>query len=370
PQGHLIPYAEEVKKTVNIPVIGVGRILDPGYAEQLLVDGRVDIVALGRQLLADPEFANKVKEGKIDEIIPCIGCNSGCIGRTITFHTTCVSNPKTGYESTVRIEQAERKKRVMVIGAGPAGIQTALTASGRGHQVTLFEKRSYLGGNFHIASLPDGKQDLQRLIEHWDVALKRHNVDVRLNTEVSPETIKDENPDEVVLAIGATSYHPPIRGIDCPIVIKAEDVFLKESRIGNHVVVAGAGEVGLEIADHLARRGKSVVVVEMKETVGHDVSKNTKPVLLKRLQEAGVDIRTRTTLKRIEDSRVVVEADGKSSTIDNVDNVILALGFRPNHGILKKLGSVVEPTHVIGDAFKVRQALSAVRDGFDLGCRL
>ena len=137
PQGHLIPYASEVKKVVNIPVIGVGRILDPEYAELLLSEGRVDIVALGRQLLADPGFPNKVRDGRLDEIIPCIGCNSGCIGRTITYHTTCVSNPQTGYEAITRIKPADKKKKVMVIGGGPAGIQTALTAAERGHQVTL-----------------------------------------------------------------------------------------------------------------------------------------------------------------------------------------------------------------------------------------
>ncbi len=369
-QGHLIPYATEVKKVVNIPVIGVGRILDPVYAERLLSEGQVDIVALGRQMLADPEFPNKIRDGRLDEIIPCIGCNSGCIGRTITYHTTCVSNPQTGYEAVIRIKPAEKKKKVMVIGGGPAGIQTALTAAERGHQVTLFEKRDYLGGNFYVASLPDGKKDLLRLLTYWECALTRNHIDIRLNTKATVETIQSERPDEVVAAIGATSYYPPIKGIDTPMVIRAEDVFFKESEIGTNVVVAGGGEVGLEVADHLARNGKSVVLVEMQEAVGYDVPKNTKPVLLKRLKEAEVSIRTQTTLKRIGEGSVMVEANGEESVIDTIDNVVLALGFRPNHGVLKRLRSAFSSIHIIGDAMDVRQAFSAVQDGFKLGCSL
>lgn len=188
--------------------------------------------------------------------------------------------------------------------------------------------------------------------------------------EATPETIQTDIPDEVVVAIGATSYYPPIKGIDSSFVIRAEDVFSKIPEIGENVLVAGGGEVGLEVADHVARKGKSVTIVEMKPDVGYDVPKNTKPILLDRLSEFGVNIRTDKALKQIKEKSVIVETDGEEETIDNIDTVVLALGFRPNHGVLKKFQTAFESVHVIGDAREVRQAFSAIQDGFKLACEL
>jgi 2,4-dienoyl-CoA reductase-like NADH-dependent reductase (Old Yellow Enzyme family)/thioredoxin reductase len=370
PQGHLIHLATAVKEVVNIPVIGVGRIVDPEYAEQVLREGKVDVIALGRQLMADPEFPTKVKEGRLQDIIPCIGCNSGCIGRHITYFSSCISNPTTGYEAATEVKVAEKEKKVAVIGGGPAGIQTALTASARGHEVTLYEKGPRLGGNFSVASLPHGKEDLQRLLTYWENALKKSSVRVLLNAEASAERIRGENPEVVVVATGAFPFHPDIPGIDDERVIQAVDILSKGLKTGQRVLVAGGGEVGLEVADHLARQGKEVIVIEMLGEVGSDVPKNTKPVLFERLGEGGVDLRTNTTLRRIERGSVVVEKSGQEGTIEGIDNVILALGFTSDQAVVQGLRRIFREVHVIGDALEVRQAVSAVREGFELACKL
>jgi len=370
PQGHLIPLAAEVKKAVSIPVIGVGRIVDPEFAEQVLREGKVDLIALGRQLMADPEFPTKVKSGRLEEIIPCIGCNSGCIGRHITYFSSCVSNPITGYEALTQVKPAEKEKKVTVIGGGPAGIQVALTASARGHEVTLYEKGSRLGGNFYVASLPEGKKDLQRLLTYWENALKKSGVKVLLNEEASAENIRAGNPDVVVVATGALPFRPDIAGIGDERVIQAPDVLSKDLKLGQRVLVAGGGEVGLEVADHLARQGKEVMVIEMLEEVGRDVPKNTKPVLFERLDEAGVDVRTNTALRRIEKGSVVVEKGGEKGIINGIDSVVLALGFTSDQALVEGLRPIFKEVHVIGDALEVRQAVSAVREGFELACTL
>jgi len=370
PQGHLVPYAAEVKKVVRIPVIAVGRIVDPEFAEQILQEGKADLVAMGRQLVADPETPNKAKAGKLDEIIPCIGCNSGCIGRHLTFFTSCLSSPLTGYEATTQLKPATRRKRIAVVGGGPAGIQTALTSSNRGHAVTLYEKKSRLGGNFYIASLPDGKRDLQRLLRYWTKALVQSGVNVIVNEEATADHIQRLNPDDIVVATGAVPLLPDIPGVQSAGVRTATEVLIDTPEPGGRVAVIGGGEMGLEVADHLAHRGKQVTVIEMLPEVGSDVPKNTRPVLFERLQNHRVEVMTRTVLRKIEGGTIVVEKDGKELRLDGFDHIVLALGFAPDQSLAHKLKATRENVHVIGDASQVRQALSAIREGFELGCRL
>ncbi|MDY6835429.1 MAG: FAD-dependent oxidoreductase, partial [Chloroflexota bacterium] len=289
PPGCMIDMAEAIKKVVNIPVITVGRLGYPDLAEQVLQEGKADFIALGRPLLADADWPVKAQKGEVIEIRPCIGDHDGCMGAAGGF-ISCTVNPACGKEKEYEIKPAETKKSVLVIGGGVAGMEAATVAALRGHDVTLCEKTSTLGGHLVAGSVPKFKDDLRLLREYYAHQLEKLNVKVNLNKEVTLGFVEDMKPNVAIVAAGSYPCIPNIPGIDKGSVVTAIDALLGRKEVGDRVLVAGGGLVGCETALHLAQMGKRVTITEMMEEIIPDVFEANKQHLLKLLAENGVGV--------------------------------------------------------------------------------
>jgi 2,4-dienoyl-CoA reductase-like NADH-dependent reductase (Old Yellow Enzyme family)/thioredoxin reductase len=376
PRGNLIHLAEAVKQRVAVPVMGVGRIPDPRLAEEMLQAGKADLIVFGRAFLADPHWPNKAREGRFDEIIPCIACNSGCIERRLSggLYTSCLCNPLTGNEEELKITSTSKPRKVMVVGAGPAGLQAALVASQRGHEVSLWERGDRIGGNFRIAALAPGKEELGCLLEYFEGQLDRSSVRVELGKTAAAEALAAENPDAVVAATGAEPATVAVEGLAeaaaSGFVVQGVDVLEGKVTPGKRVVVVGGGNVGLETADALAEQGHEVTVIEMLPDVGADMVAPVRQMLLERLDGLSVEIRTRTVFHGIEGRTLLVEEDGKSDKIEGVDTVVLAVGFRPRREVADEAQKLGKEVHVIGDAKEARSALEAIYEAHRVAVEL
>ncbi len=363
-RGFNVWAAEAIKQVVDIPVVAVDRINNPQLAEEILSSGKADFVAVGRGLLTDPEFANKAESGREMEIKKCIACNQGCVDRLLLEgkHATCILNPFCGREREFILKPASSPRKVVVVGGGPGGMEAALTAAKRGHRVTLFEKTDRLGGQFLIGSYAPKKDEIKGYCEYMTHMLTQSEVDVRLNTEATVDLIRQEAPDEVIVATGAEQLIPDIPGIDKPIVLGAFEVLTGVKRPGNRVAVIGGGSVGLETADLLAGQGHEVEVFETLENLAEDMGPARKRFLMDRLRENNVRIHTSSAVTSVTDQGVTFTHNGETKEL-NVDSVVLAAGTRPVDHLSTALRDAGFAVHTIGDAVKPRQATEAIYEG-------
>ena len=371
PHAFIADIAEQFKKSVSIPVAVAGRINDPLIAESMLIMGKADLISMGRASLADPEFPQKAKEGRLDDIIYCIGCLQGCIGNVRKYKdVACLVNPLTGREEAYTIKKAEKKKKVIIAGGGPAGMEAAIVAARRGHYVYLYEKASKLGGQWLLAAVPPSKTECNTLTIWQKKQLADLDVQIFMNTEVTPELIEKEKPDAVIVATGAEPIVPGIEGVNNEKLVQAFDVLGSKVDVGNKVAIIGGGLVGSETAYHLALHGKKVHLIEMLDEIAKDGEPSANYFLLKSLEQNKVNITTSAKVIEFKSGSVVYQKDNTIYEIDNIDNVILAIGAKPVNGLAEKLKGKVKEIVIIGDAKQVRKALDAVQEGFYAGLKV
>ena len=370
--GWITHYAAEVKNTVKVPVITVGRINDPFLAEAILVSGKADLVAMGRASLADPDLPKKAEAGCFDEITPCIACLQGCIGKIAMQQPgTCLVNPALGREEEMKIQPAESRKKVLVAGAGPAGAEAAIVAAQRGHEVHLYEKSDRLGGQFSLAAVSPSKGEIAGFIAWQKQQLDLGHVIVHLNTELTGETVAKERPDAVIVATGSKPLVPEVSGLGNKKVVTAQQILEGAVSVGARVAVIGGGMVGSETADHLSSLGREVTVIEMLPTIAQDEVPMTRQFLLKRLEEKRVRIYVRSTLKDVrEDGSLTIESGGMMETIGPFDSIILATGGIPCNELAVKLAGQVDKVITIGDAKSFRKAIDAIEEGYRAGLEI
>lgn len=372
PYGFFVKIAGDIKKAVNVPVSAVGRIVDADMAARVIESGMADMVAMGRPLLADPDWGTKIAAGKACDIRRCISCNKGCTD-AIQNHQflSCVLNAENGYENTRSIQPAAQKKKIAVLGGGPAGLEAARVAALRGHDVTLFEKTTSLGGQLNIACVPPRKEEMRRAAQDLIHAVCNAGVHLCMGQTRTAEQLKDAGFDAVINAVGAHSAAPRIPGIDSVNVADAWKVLAGEQQVYGTVAVIGGGMVGCETAEYLAARGCKVSVIEMMDKIAAGESTTILPTLLENYKTYGVEQYPSHKVKEFRMDAVVCEnKDGAEVTIP-CDYIVLAMGARSNEFDAAALEAAGIPVYSIGDAAgKAADISNAIRTGYDTACQL
>ena len=372
PYGFFVRIAGDIKKAVNVPVSAVGRIVDAEMAERVIESGMADIVAMGRPLLADPDWGTKIAAGKACDIRRCISCNKGCTDAIQNRQfLSCVLNAENGYENSRSIQPAEQKKKIAVLGGGPAGLEAARVAALRGHDVTLFEKTTSLGGQLNIACVPPRKEEMRRATQDLIHAVCNAGVHLCMGQTRTAEQLKDAGFEAVINAVGAHSAAPRIPGIDGVNVADAWKVLAGEQQVYGTVAVIGGGMVGCETAEYLAARGCKVSVIEMMDKIAAGESTTILPTLLENYKTYGVEQYPSHKVKEFRMDAVVCEnKDGAEVTIP-CDHIVLAMGARSNEFDAAALETANIPVYSIGDAAgKAADISNAIRTGYDTACQL
>lgn len=372
PHGFLLEDAKDYKKALNIPVIAVGGLTHQ-LAEKALEEGTSDFVSFGRPVIADPDFVKKIREGRLDEIRTCIRCNEGCIKEIFLYkHVKCSVNPAVGRERECVITPAKEKKNILIIGAGPGGMEAALIAGQRGHNVKLYEKTGELGGGqLRLAMNIKGKEDLNYLVEyHKNMFKKYDNIQVFLNTTVNRKLIENEKPDVVINATGAEAALMKCPGTDKKNVATAFDFLAGKTNVGDSVIVVGGGLIGTETAQYLAAQGKKVTIVEMMDDIAMTLDFMTRFWIMEQLNKHGVKIMTGTAVKEFVDNGAVVICPNGKEEILCADSVLIAIGTKPNTAIEKELEGIDADIYTIGDAKEVGKIKTAVAEGYHLARKL
>jgi 2,4-dienoyl-CoA reductase (NADPH2) len=396
PRGVFGYLAKGIKELVDVPVISGHRINDPDTAREMIGDGLCDMVAMGRPLIADPFLPEKAKAGHERGIVHCIACAQGCFDNLFKLKAVeCLCNPKAGHEKETAVEKTNAPQKVMVIGGGAAGMSAALSASEKGHDVTIYEKGDRLGGQLYLAAAPPGREEFAELAKDLEHQVALSTINVVLGQNVDEALIDHVQPDTVILATGALPIKPPIPGVELPHVVQAWDVLQDKVITGRRVVIIGGGAVGVETALFLGEKGtlsaeavkfllinraedpkdlyrmaikgsKEIVVIEMVDKMGRDIGKTTRWGIFQELHRHGVRTKTATKALQITADGVKVETNGKVEEIP-ADTVALAAGAVSYNPLQETLEQAGIPCKIVGDAQQVGLAFDAVHQGFAAG---
>jgi len=359
-------FGRMVKQAVDVPVILAGRLDDPEVAIDAL-NGCCDIVSYARPLLADPELPNKIYADQLEDIRPCLGCHDGCMGRIASgLALSCAVNPACGREKSYGITSAERQKKVLVIGGGPAGMEAARVAAARGHSVTLIEREPELGGNLNVGSAPKFKKNDARLVEWYERQLRILGVDIRTGQEANETAIRNAGADHIILATGSMPNELALGEENT--VCTAADVLLGKVEAGRNIVVIGGGLVGCETALWLAQQGKKATVVELQDDIlggPHGMPMMNSSMLRELLAFHNVDVYTGTKAERVTgDSVELATVDGKRSVA--ADTVIISVGYRADSTLYEQIRQLGIPVHNIGDSRDVKNVMHAIWDAYEV----
>jgi 2,4-dienoyl-CoA reductase (NADPH2) len=365
PRGHMVGYAARIKQQVGVPVMAVGRLDDSALAERVIDEGSADFVLIGRGLLADPDWALKLDLGTEEAIRPCIACNACVDLVALGKDLRCAVNPETGIESTWELLSDVEPRRVMIVGAGPAGMEAARIARLRGHAVSIWERDRQLGGKLDVASRAPSKHEVLRYRDYQVQALALLGVDIHTGIEVTPEVVEHEAPDVIVVATGAEPLFPPITGIGGANVVDAQEILCGRVPLpeGVRVVIIGGSATGCETAEFLTGRGVEVTIVEMLGSIGHGIEQITRRHLLRQLRRQGVEVLTRSTVTAIGPHGVTYRCAENSSNEVAADVVALAVGWRPRGDQLAARLARGPELVVLGDASRPADFVAAVGAG-------
>lgn len=363
--GHKLDVQKAIKDVVSVPVLGDGKLFDPKLAEKVVNDGILDYVGLGHEMLADPHWVNKVKKNQLEDITPCVGCNECLLSGFSGKHYYCAVNPTCYAEKEYALPaDTGLKRKVLIIGGGPAGMEAAITAKRRGFEVDLWEKADKLGGTLWPAGGPDFKADVLKLITYLETQCHKLGVNISLNKAATKDNIKGLDYDRIILATGANPAMPPIEGIEKTVL--ATDYLTHQVITGDNVVIIGAGLAGSEAACDLAGQGKNTVLIEMLPDIlalaNHCL--NNDQHLRNMIKDRGVNVVTGAKVTKITDDSITYEKDGEVHTV-SCDTVLNAAGFKPNN----QLEDLLEEEYddkvvVIGDAVAPRKILTAIHEGY------
>jgi len=368
PRGAFVYLAEAMKKIINVPIMTGGRINDPRFANEIIRDGRADLVHFGRSFLADPYFPKKAMKGEFDDINMCIAC-CRCFDAMVSPGTVvCSVNAGLGKEGE-KLEKAKKSKKILIIGGGPAGMEAARVATLRGHKVTLWEKNDQLGGNLITASLAPHKEETNCLTDYLTYQMKKLKINIQLNKEAMVDSILKENADEVIIATGAKPITPKLPGINRKNVVLAVDVLKKAEDTGDNVVIIGGGMIGCETAEFLRSKGKEVSIIEMLPKIARDVGPSTKWSVTMRIKRWGIKQFTSSKVISITDEGVEIERKGKLEKIQG-DTIVIAAGMEANDELFDTLKQKVPNIHKIGDCSQARRTLEAIHEGYSIGKKL
>jgi 2,4-dienoyl-CoA reductase-like NADH-dependent reductase (Old Yellow Enzyme family)/thioredoxin reductase len=371
-QGFNAKMAAAFKKALPIPIIAVGRINEPDIADEIVSSGKADLIAIGRQSLTDPEWPNKTAEGRKNDIVKCISCNEGCIEGLVIWRRsmiTCVQNLALGKEDEYASPRASKRKKVLIAGGGPAGLEAARTAALWGHEVILYEKDKALGGQVNIAVIPPKKDIYSEVTLSRVKAITELGVEIHPGEELTPEIVKQIAPDVLIIATGSKPLVPKISGIGQKNVITAAEA-LRGTNVGDRVVVVGGGLVGCETSDYLAQQGKEVTVVEMLRHTARDIGPAARYFLRRRLAEKGIKILTSTTVEEIVEGGVKVNSGEGSRFLGPTDTVVIATGAESVNELGPAVAGIVPEVYVIGDAASPGKIMAAVEQAAELARKL
>jgi 2,4-dienoyl-CoA reductase-like NADH-dependent reductase (Old Yellow Enzyme family)/NADPH-dependent 2,4-dienoyl-CoA reductase/sulfur reductase-like enzyme len=361
--------AKQIKAALDIPVMSVGRINDPITANNIIKEKKADLVCMGRGLLADPELPKKVENGQLDDIRICIGCNKCMQSIFRNGRIECLVNPNLGREKEMEIHQTKNRKKVMVVGGGPGGLNVAWVAAQRGHEVTLYEQENSLGGQLIIGSISNFKKEMGSIIDFQKKQLEKNNVRCKLNTRVNLEKIKEVKPDVLILATGSIPIIPEVPGIDNQIVLTVPQIFNGVKPALKKIVVIGGGATGCEVALHLSEKGYPMSIVEQLPNIGPDIEAITRNVTLQIFKKNDVKVFTSHKLKKIVENGIFIIDDEDNENFMEAGGVVIAIGNKPDNNLYEqvKIQNLDIELYRIGDCLEPRSAKEAILEGARIG---